>query len=315
MGIDDIDDARRRRKRKLIGFVALVGGMVTWYTLTGNPARFNSERIEKNEASSVVQTIDQKVESIFDAENTYADLPEVIETTDGPLYTKDINFDDEFEIETDRYRIVKDKDMALSRGIGWLVSLPTRLILWDYDMCDGLDEERTKQVLATLENDESLSGITVRINHTSAIEDLKRLFNDPNVLERNSGFARGTLGLLYWLGGDMIDELRRGDYYNPYTQTVIVYSNVETIPSHEIGHFKDYIRHDRDWWYSLLRVFPPATLYQEARASLYGKDMLGPDQNYQFYRYLIPAFATYIFAAYAKLRKAYRDYKKVKEML
>jgi hypothetical protein len=298
------------RKNPTMGIVG-IAALATWYILTSNPKPFDTERIKSQQAPGIVQTVDNALSGIDlgknDSTTTYSSvLPDTIMTIDGPIKTADIDFEGDFDIRTDRYRIVKDEDWWLSRGLGWLGSLPFRLFFWDYDVSNGLDEQRIKQVWATLENDPSIKDITVRLNHTGAIEDLGRLFNDEKVVERNPGLARALMGVPTSLLYEMWAELRRGDYYNPLTQTAVLYSNVEGIDAHELGHFKDFHRFSTDWAYSFVHVIPGGTLYMEARASLYAKDMLESDQNNQLYRYLVPAFATYVIAEKNKLKKAFK---------
>ncbi len=223
------------------------------------------------------------------------ELPEYIMTVDGPLETASIDFTEDFEIETDRYRLVKDEDLGISRVLGWFGSLGVKMLFLDYDMGKGLDEEHAKRVLEMLEENEDISGITVRINHTGALEDFGRLFTDDDVKERNPFLARLFLGVPTSILEEMWAELARGDYYNPLTQTVVVYSNVSSVAAHEIGHHQDYQRHKSDWWYALLgSSFAPTRLYQEGAASFkYADKLLAPDEQYEMVRYLVPAFITY----------------------
>jgi hypothetical protein len=112
---------------------------------------------------------------------------------------------------------------------------------------------------------------------------------------------------------EMWAEFARGDYYNPLTQTAVLYSNVESIAAHEIGHSEDFHRFRMDWLYALAPVIPGGHLYQESRASLYAKDMLNAEDNYQFYRYLIPAFVTYVLSEINGIRKFIKKIKEKEE--
>lgn len=299
--------AKRRALFSSVGCLALLGGTIAWYSLTSNSERFNSERIQHGQANPSVQIVDNSLESLLDKDNTYGNLPAIIYTTNGPIDTATFDFEKDFDFETDRYRIVRDEDNIFSRIIAWPGTLGRKLFFWDYDISRGLDEDNTKEVIAMLENDESISNITVRINHTGAWEDFGRLFFDENVKERNPALIRYTLGVLVSLGDEMWAELARGDYYNPLTQTTVLYSNVEAISAHEIGHHKDFQRFKTDWLYTLANAIPGGVLYKEARASLYAKDLLGPEQNYQFYRYLVPAFGIYVLGTYKSIKKIFKD--------
>ena len=225
------------------------------------------------------------------------------------VHTTDIDWEEDFYLETDHYRIIKEDDFFLTRFIGHGLSIFTKLYFWDWDCGLGLDEEQTRNVVALLENDETLEGLTVRINNNGVLHDTLRLVTDPEVRERNNILSRLTVGVLMTTFGELFAELRRGDYYNPMTQTAILYSNIDAIFAHEFGHHRDFQRFDSDWEYVLSRMLPPVMLYQEARASLNAKELLGDYREWQFYRYLVPAFFSYLVLGWgrskSKLQKEY----------
>ncbi len=222
------------------------------------------------------------------------------------IHTDSVNFDYDFKLVTDNYTLDKHDDWGISQVIGFFGSIPSKILLWDWDMGKGLDGERSKAVLSLLENRDDIKDLTVRLNHNEVFEDLGRLFSDEKVKDRNGFFARATVGLLSTFAGELFSELRRGDYYNPMTQTVVAYSDIEAIAAHEMGHHKDFQRFDRDWLYVLGRTLPPVMLYQEAKASLYAHDMLSEKDKNQSMRYLLPAFITYLFAAVSISKKYYK---------
>lgn len=232
------------------------------------------------------------------------DAPKVIAVTKEGIDLSKVDLSGNFEIETDRYRLVKDEDMGISRVIGHVTSCISKILFLDADMGAGLDEDHIKGVIAMLENNPKLEGVYVRVNHNAVWQDCARLFNDPKVVERNSLPARIFFGLPATFMGELFAELSRGDYYNPMTQTAVLYSNVRSISAHEFGHHQDHQRFDSDWWYQLARPIPPVMLYQEYQASMNAKnDMLVPEDQWQFNRYLIPAFLTYLVASYAISKK------------
>lgn len=213
---------------------------------------------------------------------------------DKIVKTDSVDWSDDFYIKTDRYRLSKHDDFSLSRGVGWLVSLPRRLMLFDYDVSNGLDAQRTKAVISMLEKDKTIDDLYVRINHNEVWEDLGRLFSDPQVTHRNNFLARSTLGISATFTGEMFAEISRGDYYNSMTKTMVLYSNVEGVSAHELGHYDDFMRFDSDWGYTLGRVVPPVMLYQEWKASINSLDHLSKEDQNHLPRYLLPAFITYL---------------------
>jgi len=203
------------------------------------------------------------------------------------------------------YQIIEDKDFILFRGLGYIGSLPIKAFFMDLDVNNYVKPDTKASIERLLEADNKVDGLTVRLNHTNPIHDSWRLFTDKDLRERNNFFARLFLGLPSTFFGEFFAKFARCDYYNPYTKVAALYSNVEGIAKHEIGHHRDFMRFDKDWVYSLSRLLPPVTLYQEWQASSYSKWTLEEKSRTDFGRFLIPAYATYTVAAMFAALKLY----------
>ncbi len=302
---------------KKLGLLTL--GLLPWYAFNSAP---NKPREEYPLPEQIKVVSAKYVENDGDTVridtlgNVFVNGKKQKESLEKLLSTKDINFDEYFEINTERYKLTKNDDWLISRVCGQILSIPIKILLLDHNMGWGLNDENSRAVLSMLENNPEIKDLTVRINHNEALYDGIRLFTDEKVKERNNIIARSTLGVLICIKDELWAELFRGDYYNPMSQTVVTYSNIASIPGHEIGHHKDFQRFNSDWEYTLCRFFPPVMLYQEWVASKNSQNMLTNYDQYQFNRYLIPAFLTYILAAWTigdrfikknKLRKQGRD--------
>lgn len=301
--------------KKLKRLLGIAGGLALYYTITGNyqeevpgqkkyPLPEQIKVIQANYTDKSGEQVHLNGKNIhFDEVRNSKGLEEKV------INTNNIDFSKHMQITTERYNFSRNEDFKISQGIGWLVSLPRRLFFFDYGVSNGLSSEKTKSVLAMLENDSTLKNLTVRVNHNQPLYDTKRLFTDPTIKERNGFLARALLGTQITLGAELFSELSRGDYYNPMTQSLALYSDVESISLHEMGHHKDFQRFKRDWIYNALRPIAPVTLYQEARASLFARKDLSDSDKYQFARYLIPAFLTYVLYSINQLKKAKRKFK------
>lgn len=214
------------------------------------------------------------------------------------INTDDIDFDSHFRIRTERYHLIKDDDWRPSRFIGHILSIISKLLFWDRNIGLGLDAQRSRAVLAMLESNNDIANLTVRINHNEALYDMYRLFSEPYLETRNPWLARVILGIPTGILTELWAEFKRGDYYNPLTKTVVIYSNVESISGHEIGHHRDYSRWSTDWMYALSDIYYPVRLFKEWIASQHSKHMLPSSDKWQFFRYLLIAFLTYLIAAY-----------------
>ncbi|MBI4919479.1 hypothetical protein HY837_06100 [archaeon] len=302
---------------KKLGLLTL--GLAPWYLLNGAPNKPREEyhlpeQIKVTGANYAEKDGDEV--TITEEGNTFVNGEKKEDSLEGILLTKDINFNKHFEINTERYKLIKSEDWLISQICGQVMSVPVKIFFWDHNVGWGLDDKKSKAVLSMLENNSEIKDLTVRINHNEALYDGYRLFFDEKVKKRNNIIARSTLGVLICIKDELWAELFRGDYYNPMSQTVVTYSNLESIPGHEIGHHKDFQRFNSDWEYTLCRFFPPVMLYQEGVASKTSQELLTEYDQYQFNRYLIPAFLTYLLAAWAisdkflkkkKLRKQGRE--------
>jgi hypothetical protein len=152
-----------------------------------------------------------------------------------------------------------------------------------------------------------LRNVKIRHNEYAPLDEFRRLTQNTEV---GAGY-RYSLGLATWLQYTLIPDrvfaglpiIGGGDHFNPFTNTVNVYSSDITILLHEAGHAKDYTQHEsKGTSFALLRLMPGIDLLQEATASTDAIQFLYcihdlPDEL-RAYRTLIPAYSTYI-AGYA----------------
>ena len=92
-----------------------------------------------------------------------------------------------------------------------------------------------------------------------------------------------------------------GDNYNPFTNTINIYSDHPAIALHEAAHAKDFASQKDKGLYAAARLLPIVPLIQESKAT---SDALGyliekemPDDQKEAYEILYPAYGTYIFGA------------------
>jgi hypothetical protein len=301
----------------------LIGGLAVWYSLTGNsnpkpvdyrynlPAEIKIVETDLPYETRPVKIIELKSKIDFSG-NVLEEKVEKVEL-EKIVKTKNIDFSKDFTIKTDRYRFVKGEDWLPSRLVGHVLSAPGKLFFWDHNYAWGQDADRTKAALAMVENDKDIKNLTIRLNHNEGFYDMYRMFTEEKLCNRNNIVARGLIGVPLSLGDEIWAEFSRGSYYNPLTQTVVCYSNIESITAHELGHHKDFQKFDRDWLYMISRVVPPVMLYQEWKASNNAAKIMSKDDEWQFNRYLMPAFLTYCLATYGMMKKLLSDGKEEEE--
>jgi hypothetical protein len=207
----------------------------------------------------------------------------------GDLYPNPEPFVDEPQIS-------RGDPNATADGLGhYLFSLPEKLILWNWKMgnhdISPETEEQVRLYLAT--ND--LKEVKVRLNEYAPFSEFSRLTQNKSV---GAGW-RYTIGVLSLLFYTVLPgRIFGGDAYNPYTNSIYLYSDLPVVGLHEGGHAKDSA--GRKWKGSraALRLIPFVDLFDEARASNdalgYVKSKDDKELLKSGYKLLYPAYGTYV---------------------
>jgi hypothetical protein len=193
-------------------------------------------------------------------------------------------------------QIERGRPHRLVDGMGhYVFSLPSKLLLlsWSVDNHD-ISEETEAAIVSYLE-DNGLQNVKVRLNQYNPSSEWDRLLENPEV----NGFWRYTLGALTVAVYTVLPQrLLGGDHYNPFTNTVNLYSDNRAIALHEAAHAKDFAGRRWKGWYSALRLLPVVPLHQEARATGdaigYERFQENAEGEKRAYRILYPAYGTYL---------------------
>lgn len=213
-------------------------------------------------------------------------------------YGKGLERPDTLPLRQGEAQIERGRPVGFLDGLGhYVLSLPSKLILWNWQVDNHDVSGETEVELQKYLADNGLANVKVRLNQYAPGAEWRRLIKNTGM----PGLFRYTFGVLttsfYTI---MPGRAFGGDYYNPYTNTINIYSDNRAIAMHEGSHAKDFARHGR-WgkgWYALLRILPGAPLYQEAVAT---GDTIGylrqehkPEAEKEAYEILYPAYSTYI---------------------
>lgn len=190
--------------------------------------------------------------------------------------------------------------------VDWLnhfvLSLPSKLLLWNWRVLDHQMPEESELLLRKHMEVNRLSRALVRHNQYAPIGEWKRLFSNDEV----AGGYRYTLGVISLLRYTLLPDrlfagiplIGGGDHFNPYTNSINVFSSDPAILLHEAGHAKDYARTRlKGTVFAAARLIPGVDLVQEAYAS---RDAIryfycvDPELEIRAYRTLYPAYATYV---------------------
>lgn len=183
--------------------------------------------------------------------------------------------------------------------MGNVFGVLSKLILWNRKMSNHRFSEETKNYLKDYIRENNLKDVKVRFNQYAPIDDLVQLWKSETV----HPILKYTVGIINWVSGvifpgRLFAGLLTGDHYNPYSNTINLYSDLPSVVLHEGGHSKDFALRKYKSFYSLGYSFPiVGPLYAEARASddalRYLRHRCDLKNELLAYRTLYPAYATY----------------------
>ena len=184
--------------------------------------------------------------------------------------------------------------------IGNVLSLPGKLLLWSWKFnlhsISPQTEEKLVEYLGARDLP-TLERATFRLNQYNPGQDLSRLVKNHDV----AWPYRLLLGLPVTLVVDVLLPGRLfpwGDYYNPFTNTVHLYSDHPAVALHEAGHVHDLASRRYKGTYAAIRLIPFVDLYQEYQATKeairYFKETHDHAAELGAYKILYPAYGSYV---------------------
>jgi len=192
--------------------------------------------------------------------------------------------------------IERGKPRPVIDTVGWVVGIPSKLLFWNRRIENHRISAETEHVLADYLEANQLQHVKVRLNQYRPLDDFRRLTKNRSV----AWPWRYTLGTFSVLGEAIVPgRLFGGDHFNPFTNTVHLYSDVPAIALHEAAHAKDFSRRRFPGTYAALYALPVVPLYHESIATsdvfAYGEtDLHDPEFQRQAYNVLYPAYGTYV---------------------
>jgi len=208
----------------------------------------------------------------------------------------------ELDFPAEEPQISRGKRRPVIDGVGWVVGIPGKILLWDRRVDNHNVSPETEAAIAEYLEKNNLEQVKVRINEYDPLGEWKRL-------RRNKAVGWGwryTAGTLTALGYTLLPgRIIGGDNYNPFTNTISIYSDHPAIALHEGGHSKDFGTRKWKGTYAVVTAIPGVSLWSEAIATNDALGYLESEQNFageaDAYQVLYPAYATYIAGAASPL--------------
>lgn len=167
--------------------------------------------------------------------------------------------------ETAEPQIVRGRPNIIIDSLGhYVLSLPSKLILWNWQVDRHKVSEENELLIKQYLEVNDLDTVQIRLNTYAPHKEFGRLKRNKDV----HGGYKYTIGILTWLFSTLLPgRLIGGDHYNPYTNTVHIFSNHPAILAHEAGHVRDFQSRKRRGTYAFMRIVPFVAPYQEWLAS------------------------------------------------
>ena len=209
---------------------------------------------------------------------------------------RDLEGEETLKLAESEPQIERGRPHRLLDGMGhYVFSLPSKLLLLSWSVDNHDISEGTEAAIVSYLEENGLQNVKVRLNQYNPSSEWDRLFANREV----NGFWRYTLGAVTVAIYTVLPQrLLGGDHYNPFTNTVHLYSDHRAIALHEAAHAKDFAARSWKGWYSALRLLPLVPLYQEAQATgdaigyeRFQENVEGEKHAYQI---LYPAYGTYV---------------------
>ena len=202
--------------------------------------------------------------------------------------------------------LLLDREPQIQRGeprkvidaVGWVWGIPNKLLLWNRRVENHAISVDTEAAVANYLYANELSTVRVRLNQYRPGEDWRRLVRNKSV---GAGW-RYTFGTMSVLGETVIPgRIFGGDHFNPFTNTVHIYSDIPAIALHEGAHAKDFARRRWKGTYAAIYLLPVVPLVHESIASrdvvAYLEAHGSRAEQAAAQRILTPAYGTYVGSA------------------
>jgi hypothetical protein len=196
-----------------------------------------------------------------------------------------------------------EPEVVTGEPVGWLDasdwywpgSLLSKLLLWNGKVDSHQISDETVETTVQFCRENELGDTKIRINAYQVSDEWKRTFSNRNI----HPVWRYPFGFLAWLQYTILPgRFFGGDNYNPYSNTINLYSDLKPVALHEAGHAQDFAKQRYKGTYAALYLVPFVNLYHEAAATSTALSYIQtnkplPEQR-EAYHLLYPAYGTYV---------------------
>lgn len=149
-------------------------------------------------------------------------------------------------------------------GAGWIIGIQPKLFLWDRRASNhDVSPETTAAVVSYLQRN-GMEDVLVRVNQYDPVGEWERLRENDDVA---AGW-RYTAGTLTWLQYTLWPGRLSGrDKYNPFTNSVYIYSDIPSLGIQSAAYAKDVHQREFRGPYAAVNQLPVVSLWHETIAT------------------------------------------------
>jgi len=175
-------------------------------------------------------------------------------------------------------RIERGKPRPIVDGLGKVWGIPNRIALGNELVDNHAVSPATEQKVLNYLQDQQLNSVLIRSKQYDPIGEFKRMRANKNIRPVWKATAGGYNLLKYTL---LPGRIVGGDWYNPYSQTLNLYSDVAPLAISQAAHAQDIQTRVNPGAYAALKEIPGVGLKHETTATMLAIDWYGqnaPDQ-------------------------------------
>lgn len=157
-------------------------------------------------------------------------------------------------------QVVQGNPNAVVDGLGWVIGVPRKLMLWDSRVDNHAVQPETLAEVATYAEVNHLQDVCIRANQYAPMDEWRRLRENDHI----SPGWRYTMGSMSVIGYTLLPgRIFGGDQYNPYTNSVYVYSDIPALAIEAAAYAKDIQSRDLPGTYAAVNHLPVVSIWRE----------------------------------------------------
>lgn len=143
---------------------------------------------------------------------------------------------------------------------GWIVGIPRKVLLWDRRVDNHDVGDETTETMASFAQLHELEGVCIRVNQYDPLDEFSRLRSNQSVAP---GW-RYTFGTMRLISYTLVPgRVFGGDQYNPYTNSVYIYSDVPALAVEAAAYAKDVQSRSLPGTYAAVNELPFVSIWHE----------------------------------------------------